>query len=163
MSPHDGVVSSLKFPNMKHAIICLSNQPCVTSPVLVAKHITQRCPPFPRFHDTKVWLSRAARVKTTPGPTKHYMTNRCSSQKRRKSFITDQMEQSDPLRLICDFQHHRARGLLTSLKLMSESSGKSGWVSPEPSLVAVPQLSPSLCSPHSPMTHGCGGRCWHRP
>lgn len=45
---------------------------------------------------------------------------------------------------------------------MSESSGKSGWVSPEPSLVAVPQLSPSLCSPHSAMTHGCGWTRWHR-
>lgn len=114
------------------------------------------------FHGSKLWVSREARVKKAPRLTKHYMTNGCSSQKCRKSFIADQTEQSDPLRLICDSQDRRAHWLLTSLKLMSESSGKSGCASPEPSLVAAPQLSPSLCSPHSAMTHGYGGRSWHR-
>lgn len=41
---------------------------------------------------------------------------------------------------------------------MSESSGKSGWVSPDPSFGATPQMSPSLCSPQSAMTHGCKGK-----
>lgn len=48
--------------------------------------------------------------------------------------------------------------ILTSLKSMSESSGKSGWAS-VPSLGAAPQLSPSLCSPQSAMIHGCKCRC----
>ncbi|TNN42289.1 hypothetical protein EYF80_047551 [Liparis tanakae] len=47
----------------------------------------------------------------------------------------------------------------TSLKSTSESSGKSGWASPVPSLGPAPQEpSSSLCSPQSAMEHGCRGR-----
>ena len=54
------------------------------------------------------------------------------------------------------WQTQREETARTSLKSTSESSGKSGWASPEPSFGATPQPSPSLCSPQSPITHGCG-------
>ena len=45
--------------------------------------------------------------------------------------------------------------LSTSFKSTSASSGKSGWLSPDPSFGNIPQSSPSFSSPHSAITHNC--------